>query len=365
MLYTHIKSGDKIMRYIHIDNLKGTEVLGMPVISSSDVILIPEGTVLNNVYIQKLRELDIDSVYIRENDADEKKNAVFTIDETYEESKKNIERVLEKHIYKHNDDLKKVAVEAVKIMDSVLEEPEVVNGLTEIRNISTDMYSHCINVCSMSTILALRLRMSEVQVHNIAMGAILHDIGLKYISVPYIDVDVEEMNDKDQIEYKQHTIYGYSAIQNEEWLSDTAKDIILRHHEQEDGNGYPFRHNGQRLRQEVKLVAVCDDFDAMISGIGRRKMKIYEAIEYIKVNAGIIYDRAVASKLLKTMAVYPVGTKVVTSEGEIGIVEKQNIDAPERPVIKVITSAVGKEYNPPVTKDLMKQLTLFIVDTVD
>ena len=207
--------------------------------------------------------------------------------------------------------------------------------------------------------------MSEVQVHNIAMGAILHDIGLKYISVPYIDVDVEEMNDKDQIEYKQHTIYGYSAIQNEEWLSDTAKDIILRHHEQEDCNGYPFRHNGQRLRQEVKLVAVCDDFDAMISGIGRRKMKIYEAIEYIKVNAGIIYDRAVASKLLKTMAVYPVGSKVVTSEGEIGIVEKQNIDAPERPVIKVITSAVGKEYNPPVTKDLMKQLTLFIVDTVD
>lgn len=357
------------MRCVNTDNLKGTEVLGMAVVSSSDAVLIAEGTVLNNAYIQKLRELGIRSVYIKDDDGsankDSNKKVVFSIDDTYKESKKEIERVLEKHIYKHNDDLKKVAGEAVKIMCTVLEEPDVVNGLTEIRNISTDMYSHCINVCTMSTILALRLRMTEEQVHNIAMGAILHDIGLKYISAEYIDVDVDELNSKEQVEYKKHTIYGYSAIQEEKWLSDTAKDIILLHHEREDGNGYPFRHSGSRIRQEVKLVTVCDDFDAMISGIGRKKIKIYEAIEYIKVNAGIIYDTAVASKLLKTMAVYPVGTKVVTSEGETGIVEKQNVAAPERPVIKIISDAEGKEYSVPVMKDLMKYLTLFIVDTVD
>lgn len=357
------------MHCVNTENLKGTEVLGMAVVSSSDAVLIAEGTVLNNAYIQKLRELGIKSVYINDSDskADSGKGAkpVFSIDDTYKESKQEIEKILEKHIYKHNDDLKKVAGEAVKIMGTVLEEPDVVNGLTEIRNISTDMYSHCINVCTMSTILALRLRMTENQVHNIAMGAILHDIGLKYISAGYNDVDVEDLNSKEQVEYKKHTIYGYSAIQEEKWLSDISKDIILLHHEREDGTGYPFRQSGSRIRQEVKLVTVCDDFDAMISGIGRKKMKIYEAIEYIKVNSGIIYDAAVASKLLKTMAVYPVGTKVITSEGEIGIVEKQNVDAPERPVIRIISDAEGKEPAAPIIKNLMRQLTLFIVDTVD
>lgn len=337
----------------------------MPVVSSSDVILIAEGTILNGEYIEKLKELGIDKVYIVTEEAKPHDNIVYSVEETYRESKNNIEKVLEKHIYKHNEDLKKVAVEAVRIMDSVIEEPEVVNGLTEIRNISTDMYSHCINVCSMSTILALRLRMAEAQVHSIAMGAILHDIGLKYISVPYINIDVEDLSPKDQAEYKKHTIYGYTAIQNEDWLSDTSKDIILLHHERADGTGYPFHHPSSRVRQEVKLVAVCDDFDAMISGIGRKKMKIYEAIEYIKVNSGVIHDRAVVSKLLKTVAVYPVGTKVITNEGEIGIVEKQNVNSPERPIIRVITKANGTDYEVPELKNLMERLTLFIIDTVD
>ena len=93
------------MQQVHVDNLRGNEVLGMPVVSSGNVILISEGTVLSEEYIKKLRELDIQDVYIRNNGADE--NRVYSIDETYSESKRNIENVLEKHIYKHNSDLQK------------------------------------------------------------------------------------------------------------------------------------------------------------------------------------------------------------------------------------------------------------------
>ena len=87
------------------------------------------------------------------------------------------------------------------------------------------MYSHCINVCVLSTILALRLKMNERQVRNVSMGAILHDIGLKYIQVPYIDISVSQMRASDVPEYKKHTIYGYSSIQEEEWISDVSKEI--------------------------------------------------------------------------------------------------------------------------------------------
>ena len=68
------------MQQVHVDNLRGNEVLGMPVVSSGNVILISEGTVLSEEYIKKLRELDIQDVYIRNNGADE--NRVYSIDET-------------------------------------------------------------------------------------------------------------------------------------------------------------------------------------------------------------------------------------------------------------------------------------------
>ena len=135
--------------------------------------------------------------------------------------------------------------------------------MTEIRNVSTDMYTHCINVCSLSTILALKLKMTERQVHNVALGAILHDIGLKYIRVPYENISIEDMNYRDLLEYKKHTIYGYSSVEKEEWLSDTAKEIILLHHENVKGTGFPFQQRNGKLKAEVRLVSVCDDFDSL------------------------------------------------------------------------------------------------------
>ena len=252
--------------------------------------------------------------------------------------------------------MKILGLEAERIIESVLSEPEVINNITEIRNLSTDMYTHCINVCSLSTIMALRLKMSDKQVKNVSMGAMLHDIGLRYIKTPY-------MNTKDAIEYKKHTIFGYSSVQDEDWIPDIAKEIILLHHERIDGKGYPFSHKGDKLKMEVKLVSLCDDFDSLISGVGNPKLKIYEAIEYIKANQGLKYDATIAEKLLETVAVYPVGIKVITSEGETGIVVRQNKKFTDRPVIKMLKHSDGSLYEDEVEKDLMEYLTLFIVDT--
>lgn len=211
------------MRLVKIDDLNGSEVLAVPIMSAKDQVLIQSDTVLRGEYIDKLRKYNIPSVYIKD-------DVKFDVEETLQNSKKVVESILERHIYKHNDELKRIGEQANKIIDSVLSEPEVLESVTDIRNISTDMYSHCINVCVLSTILALRLKMNERQVRNVSMGAILHDIGLKYIQVPYIDISVSQMRASDVPEYKKHTIYGYSSIQEEEWISDVSKEIILLHH---------------------------------------------------------------------------------------------------------------------------------------
>lgn len=320
-----------------------------------------------NLHDNELNKSDIDS---NESNSKAKSHSgnsyyrhIYKVEETTNNSRKVVKNVLEKHIYKHNQDLKILGLEAERIIESVLSEPEVINNITEIRNLSTDMYTHCINVCSLSTIMALRLKMSDKQVKNVSMGAMLHDIGLRYIKTPYMNTNETYMNTKDAIEYKKHTIFGYSSVQDEDWIPDIAKEIILLHHERIDGKGYPFSHKGDKLKMEVKLVSLCDDFDSLISGVGNPKLKIYEAIEYIKANQGLKYDATIAEKLLETVAVYPVGIKVITSEGETGIVVRQNKKFTDRPVIKMLKHSDGSLYEDEVEKDLMEYLTLFIVDT--
>lgn len=360
------------MKLVLIDELKGDEILAVPVLSPTDNVLIQSDTVLKNEYIEKLKGYNLSSVYIKDeyDVVEDDKTEItatqehFSIEETFIKSTDITKSILEKHIYKHNEELKRISVEADNIIKNVISEPEVINSITEIRNISTDMYTHCINVCILSTIMALRLKMNERQVRNISKGAILHDIGLKYIQAPYIDIEVSKMVPEEALEYKKHTIYGYSSIQEEEWLEDVVKEIILLHHEQIDGNGFPFKQKGDKLKQEVKLVSICDDFDSLISGIGNKKMKIYEAIEYIRVNKGIRYDSTIANKFLETVAAYPVGTEVITNEGERGVVVCQNKESIERPIIHITTHADGTPYDEPKEVDLLKMLTVFIVDTL-
>lgn len=398
------------MKKVKVKNLKGNEILALPVVTDGGTVLIHADVELKPELINRAIRLGIKSLYIKdypeevinkenynhivisseddyEDDYDDiqdvsdidsvddknKKTVeynndyiehhIYKVEETAINSRVVMKNVLEKHIYKHNSDLKVIGEEAEKIIESVIEEPEVITNITEMRNISTDMYTHCINVCALSTIMALRLKMSEKQVRNISIGAILHDIGLRYIKVPYMNTNETYMNIKDALEYKKHTIFGYSSLQDEGWIPDIAKEIILLHHERIDGKGYPFQHKGDKIKTEVKLVSLCDDFDSLISGVGSPKLKIYEAIEYIKANQGIKYDATITDKLLESVAVYPVGINVITSEGETGVVVRQNHKLTDRPVIRMLKHADGSEYEGNVEKDLMKYLTLFIVDT--
>ena len=392
------------MKKVKVKSLKGNEILALPIVTDGGTVLIHADVELKPELINRAIRLGIKSLYIKdypeevinkenynhivissEDDYDdvynegqdvsdsecadvknEKKteynnkyieNHIYKVEETAINSRTIIKNVLEKHIYRHNSDLKIIGEQAEKIIESVIEEPEV------ITNISTDMYTHCINVCALSTIMALRLKMSEKQVRNISIGAILHDIGLRYIKVPYMNTNETYMNVKDALEYKKHTIFGYSSLQDEGWIPDIAKEIILLHHERIDGKGYPFQHKGDKIKTEVKLVSLCDDFESLISGVGSPKLKIYEAIEYIKANQGIKYDATITDKLLESVAVYPVGINVITSEGEMGVVVRQNHKFTDRPVIRMLKHADGSQYKDDVEKDLMEYLTLFIVDT--
>lgn len=398
------------MKKVKVKSLKGNEILALPIVTDGGMVLIHADVELKPELINRAIRLGIKSLYIKdypeevinkenynhivissEDDYDdvynegqdvsdsecadvknEKKteynnkyieNHIYKVEETAINSRTIIKNVLEKHIYRHNSDLKIIGEQAEKIIESVIEEPEVITNITEMRNISTDMYTHCINVCALSTIMALRLKMSEKQVRNISIGAILHDIGLRYIKVPYMNTNETYMNVKDALEYKKHTIFGYSSLQDEGWIPDIAKEIILLHHERIDGKGYPFQHKGDKIKTEVKLVSLCDDFESLISGVGSPKLKIYEAIEYIKANQGIKYDATITDKLLESVAVYPVGINVITSEGEMGVVVRQNHKFTDRPVIRMLKQADGSKYKDDVEKDLMKYLTLFIVDT--
>ena len=94
------------------------------------------------------------------------------------------------------------------------------------------------------------------------------------------------------------------------------------------------------------------------------KMKVHDAIDYIVSQAGVKFDFNVIKAFVDSVAAYPTGALVITNQEEVGIVLRQNPKCPTRPVIRIIKNKDGDKPEEWIEKDLTKELTLFITDTI-
>ena len=333
------------MKKKKVEELKGGEILEKPIIMGMGTVLIYEGTQLKQEYIEKLLELGIETVYVKE----ERKKEDVTIEEKVrQEYSDKVKELLEHHVHSVNDNLGKLKGIAGNIFEKVIEQREVMECVIEIHERSADIYEHSVSVCVLSVLTALKMGISPEEAREIAVGSLLHDIGMRYIEAEYVDKEPDEMPVYDLVEYKKHPVYGYSAVDSEEWISETVKTIILTHHECIDGSGFPLHsRNDDIIRQ---IVAVCDAFDSMICGVGHKRRKVHEAIEYIRYYSGTRYHKNVCDVFLEFVFLYPNGTKVLLNNKKRATVIGQNQTLKERPIIRL--EDTGEVINMMVTKNI-------------
>ncbi len=348
------------MRCVTLEKLTGKETLARAILSEDYATILPAGAILKQEYIVKLKELGIEKVYIEDTDSMAKEVVILQA-EMEDHVKGKIRDILERHTYHHNEELAQLCETADNVMSKITEETDVLEQVYDIKERSADIYEHSLSICTLAILIGLKRKLPQEVVHDIGVGCLLHDIGLRYLARSYQNADLSALSEGDMTEYKKHPVYGYSALKDESWISDISKSIILYHHERIDGSGYPL--HASKLSEPIQIVNVCDAFDEMICGIGCKKVKVHEAIEYLKTFKNIKFNGTIVDVFLQFTAVYPVGTKVLTNEGEIGTVIRQNKDFPDRPVLRIIADKSGKEKDE--TKDLVKVNHIFIEKVMD
>ena len=240
---------------------------------------------------------------------------------------------------------------------------QLIHTVNLVKERSSDIYEHSISMCYLAILVALKMKIPMEKIHDIGVACLLHDLGLRYIMVDYTGRDIGEFSKEELREYKKHPIYGYSALQNESWMSDLSKNIILYHHEHINGSGYPLKVTS--LPFEVKIVNICEQFDEMICGIGYRRRKVYDAIQYLKKNRNIYYDGTILDIFLDFAAVYPAGSYVLTNDGEIGIVVKQNKNHSDKPVIKILYDKSGNKISYNLIRNLLTEDRISIKKVIE
>lgn len=351
------------MKISKINELREGDVLAQDVMVNDYQILLGSGTVLKKEYIEKLQELGVREVHIQEPVVPDEEQISILREEIEQTFFHKVKEVLENHMYQHSEELSELSRTADVIITEILEDDRVIEKVYDIKERSADMYEHSISLCTLATIMALKYQYDRSLTHDIGVACLLHDLGLRYLTIDYQNQNVTELSEFDYMEYKKHPVYAYTSLRNESWISDRSKNIILMHHERLDGSGYPL--HATTVPREVQIVAVCDIFDELICGIGCVRAKVYEAIELLKNCAGIYFDKDIVDTFIHFVAAYPVGTKVRTNEGETGVVIRQNSEFPDRPVIRIMEDQYGKTVKERKIKDLVHELTVFVESVID
>ena len=212
------------MKRMKLSELTGNEILAQSLMTWDYQIILPEGVVLKKEYISKIEEMGILEVYVKEDQA----NEIVILKNDIEKTIKNkVKSILERHTYQNNKELQGLTQAADEIITNILDEKEVIEKVFDIRERSEDIYEHSISLSSMAILTALRLKLDKSVIHDIGVGCLLHDIGLRYTTLDYEGKSMEDMKPEALAEYKKHPVYGYTSVKDEDWISDEVKKIIL------------------------------------------------------------------------------------------------------------------------------------------
>ena len=314
-----------------VKTLEGGETLAEPVITEENEILISKGTVLKPEYLDLISFLGIDTVCI-EDPYEPYENAHSIIcNEKWKEYIQKVQKILENHIYHESGSLegmKSLAKEIVEELEGIDD-----NCVIDMKERNGNLYEHTVMVTILCVMTARRLKVKQEVLYQIAVGSLLHDLGIRYITIPYINYDMEKSSASELFEYKKHTILAYSALEGEEWLDAIAKKMILSHHERKDGSGFPLKQKNKEL--ECNILQVCDMFDCLISGMECKRTSVQEALEYLIETSDILFEKRVVRVIQKMVAYYPTGTRVTLNTGETGLIVEQTENS-IRPVIQVL-----------------------------
>ena len=129
---------------------------------------------------------------------------------------------------------------------------------------------HAMCVSDLAARLARELKLSEEEIREVALAGMVHDIGKLKISA-YIYGRKEDTMQIEETRYiRRHAQLG-EQILRDEGFSKNICDMVLYHHENYDGSGYPFNLRGEEIPLGARILRVCDVFAALISDRPYRK----------------------------------------------------------------------------------------------
>lgn len=235
------------------------------------------------------------------------------------------------------------AKEAVaSCVDSVLNSPDALLLMTQLKDRDEYTAQHSVNVCVYAIALGRHLNFSNEELNNIGLCGMMHDMGKMLIPNEILNKSGRHTPEEQAI-MQSHTTKGRDILLRSSGMYAGAIDVAHMHHERLDGTGYPRRLKAQQITPYAKMVAIVDTYDAASSDRVYTKGRSHlDVIRILSDSTGTHLDSELTMKFIQCMGIYPAGSIVELVSGEVALVLEVNPKAKLKPKVLVLQDQLNK-----------------------
>jgi HD-GYP domain-containing protein (c-di-GMP phosphodiesterase class II) len=203
---------------------------------------------------------------------------------------------------------------------------------------------HCINVCILSLKFGHHIGLPDRINRLLGLAGLVFDLGKTLMSDAILNkpssLTPTEMNIM-----QKHPEIGASIIQATGDVAPEILNVCLNHHERMDGSGYPNQLRGTDIDLLSRIIAIVDTYNAIITAkYYAERSSSSQALDELYKSREKGYDRALVEAFIRMNGIYPVGTAIETSSGEIGLVVTNNAKSKLSPSVLMVLNREKQPY---------------------
>jgi len=242
-----------------------------------------------------------------------------------------------------------------KMMGSVMRHQDALIPLLRLKDHNQYKHQHSVSVAALSLAFGATLGFDKQTLREMALGALLHDIG-KACTPGHILNKPGRLNDDEMITMREHVVNSRRILEEIPGVSRLALESAAFHHERFDGSGYPYGLVGNKIPLHAQVVAIADAYDAMTSGrCYQEGIEPTDALRRLFADVKGRFREDLLQTFARTVGVYPVGSLVRLNDGYLAVVLEVDRKHLLKPRLRVIYDSRSRCYVPPYELDLIRQ----------
>ena len=243
-------------------------------------------------------------------------------------------------------EIEKVEPLVERIVDSIFSQQDALLPLARLKRHDSYTFQHSVSVCALMTAFARTLAVPPEIIHEIAIGALLHDVGKARVPDEILNKP-GKLTDAEFERMKSHVVLSKIILQATPGISPVALEVAAQHHERFDGSGYPNKLKGEEISLYGRMAAIVDVYDAITSDrVYHKGMPPTEALRKLLDWSANHFEPMLVQAFIRSVGIYPTGVLVRLECKRLAVVQAQHAVKPMQPTVKVIFHTAGHYLRP-------------------